>query len=149
MDLARMGISMYGYPPSGEVPARLSPAMELVSHVSHIKTIHAGDTVSYGRTFTAAGDLRIATVPIGYADGYKRALSGRAKAFIHGREVPLVGRVCMDQIMFDVTGVDVACGDEVLLMGDGFDADDMARLVGTISYEILTSFTTRVPRVYV
>ena len=92
---------------------------------------------------------RIATVAIGYADGYRRSLSDKAKAFVNGREVRQVGRVCMDQIMLDVTGLDASEGDEVLLMGAGFDADDMAAICDTISYEILCGISKRVPRVYI
>lgn len=151
-DLCRMGISLYGYPPSDDVDASalgLQPAMELWSYVSYRKTIHAGDTVSYGRLFRAERDTEIATVPIGYADGYRRSLTGKAWAYFNGKKAILAGRVCMDQIMFDVTGLDVKPGDRVLLMGRDMDADQMGRLVGTISYEILTGISPRVPRVYV
>lgn len=153
LDLARMGISMYGYPPSGEVGAEmpLLPVMSFYSHISHIKTIHAGESVSYGRTFTAEGPRRIATVAVGYADGYRRAWSNKAHAMVGGVCVPQVGRVCMDQIMLDVTDAPAAEGDRVLLMGDapGMTADDLAALADTISYEILTGISARVERIYV
>jgi len=149
-DICRMGISMYGYPPSGDVEAEeLKPAMRLVSHISYIKTIPAGASVSYGRQFTANRETVVATVPIGYADGYNRRLSGKAKGLLNGKVLPQIGRVCMDQIMFDATGAEVHRGDEIVLMWDGFDADDMAAIAGTISYEILTSVTKRVPRKYI
>jgi len=149
-DICRMGISMYGYPPSGDVAAEgLKPAMRLVSHVSYIKTIPVGVSVSYGRQFISERETVVATVPIGYADGYNRRLSGRAKGFAKGKILAQIGRVCMDQIMFDATDCGIERGDEIVLMWDGFDADDMAAIAGTISYEILTSVTKRVPRKYV
>ena len=151
LDLCRMGISMYGYPPSGEVElgeARLEPAMELISYITHVKEIEAGESVSYGRRFTASERRKVATVAIGYADGYRRALTNKGRAFIRGNEVKQVGTVCMDQLMLDVTGMPVKKGDEVLLMGAGYDADDMAADAGTISYEILCGISGRVPRVY-
>lgn len=154
-DLCRLGISMYGYLPSGQVlpgEVALRPALSLVSYISHIKTIHAGDTVSYGRIYTAPGDRRIATVPIGYADGYRRALSGKARAIVNGALTQQVGRVCMDQIMLDVTEVQADVGDTVTLLGEQgkvrVTADDLAEQCGTISYEILTGLSARVPRIY-
>ncbi len=153
-DLCRMGISMYGYMPAVDMPGQedLQPALSLYSYVSHVKTIHAGDTVSYGRLFTAKKDTRVATVPIGYADGYRRGLGNKASAIINGKLVPLIGRVCMDQIMFDVSDVEAKPGDTVVLIGeqDGrkITADDLAELCGTISYEILSCLTARVPRIY-
>ena len=150
-DLCRMGISMYGYAPSDEVDmadCSLKPAMSLYSYISHVKSINAGDCVSYGRIFTAEKDTDIATVAIGYADGYRRSLSNKAKGFVNGIEVRQVGRVCMDQIMFDVTGADVKPGDEIMLMGEGFTADDMADIAGTISYEITCGISKRIPRLY-
>ena len=153
-DLCRMGISLYGYPPSGEVDGsgiNLRPALSLNSYISYVKTIEPGESVSYGRVFKAERQTRVATVPIGYADGYKRALTSKgAYGLINGEKAPLIGRVCMDQIMFDVTDITAAEGDKVILLGDGgMDAEDMAGLTGTISYEILTSLTGRVPRVYI
>lgn len=153
-DLCRMGISLYGYPPSGEVDCsgiNLRPALSLYSYISYLKTIEPGESVSYGRVFKAERKTRVATVPIGYADGYKRALTAKgAYAIINGKKAPLIGRVCMDQIMFDVTDIDASEGDKVILLGEGgMDAEDMADLAGTISYEILTSLTSRVPRVYI
>ena len=152
IDLCRMGISLYGYMPSDTMlnyNVDLRPVMSLKSYVSFVKTIHKGDSVSYGRTYIAGGDRRIATIPIGYADGYRRELSGKGRVYIDGVGVPVAGRVCMDQIMVDVTGLEVSVGDEAVLMDERFSADDMARIAGTISYEILTGITKRVPRVYV
>lgn len=153
LDLCRMGISMYGYPPARNMDMRgvtLRPAMELVSCVSFVKAIHPGDTVSYGRLFTARRETQVATVPVGYADGYPRACTGKAQAEVGGMLVPVIGRVCMDQVMLDVTGMHVREGDTVRLMGDrpGITADDLAAWAGTISYEVLSCITARVPRIY-
>ena len=151
-DLCRAGIAMYGYAPSGEMDmhgVKLTPVMTLKSYVSYVKTIHKGDTVSYGRIYTAEEDRRIATVPAGYADGYLRSLSNKGFAMLNGKKVAQVGRVCMDQIMFDVTGLDVKEGDVIELFGENVPADELAALAGTISYEFLTGITKRVPRIYV
>lgn len=153
--LARFGIVLYGLKPdySLEMPVKLQPVMELKSVISHIKTIHKGDTVSYGRTYTADCDRVIATVPCGYADGYPRLLSGRNEALLHGKRAKGVGRVCMDQMMIDVTDIpNAAVGDGVTLFGrDGEDiitADDLAEKCGMIGYEIICGISGRVPRVY-
>ena len=151
-DICRAGISMYGYPPSDEIDMKdmsLKPVMSLISYISYVKNIEAGSGVSYGRTFIAPGISKIATVPIGYADGYLRSLSNKAFAYINGKRVPQVGRVCMDQIMFDVTGIDVNEGDIIELFGEHVGADELAKQAGTISYELLTGITKRVPRVYI
>lgn len=154
--LARFGIVLYGLKPaySLEMPIKLEPVMELKSVISHIKTIHKGDTVSYGRIYAADGDRVIATVPCGYADGYPRLLSGRNEALLRGKRVKGVGRVCMDQMMIDVTGVpEASVGDEVTLFGrDGTEtitADDLAEKCGMIGYEIICGISGRVPRVYI
>lgn len=158
LDLCRMGISMYGYPPSGELAPfaeELQPALSLKSTVVHVKKIEPGDSVSYGRTFIADQPREIATVVIGYADGYPRALSNKGRAVVRGQSVRLAGRVCMDQAMFDVTGLGVQVGDEITLIGqDGAEsiwAQEAAQLCenGMISYEILTGISARVPRVYI
>ena len=152
LDMCRAGISMYGYPPSGEVDMSgisLKPVMSFISYVSFVKRIKRGESVSYGRKFIAEDDRVIATVSSGYADGYLRALSGKAQAYIKGGRVRQVGRVCMDQIMFDVTGRDIREGDKIELFGTHVGADELAELAGTISYELLTGITKRVPRVYV
>lgn len=158
LDLCRMGISMYGYPPSGELAPfakELQPALSLKSTVVHVKKIEPGDSVSYGRTFIADRPREIATVVIGYADGYPRSLSNKGKAIVRGQSVWLAGRVCMDQAMFDVTGLGVQVGDEITLIGqDGAEsiwAQEVAQLCenGMISYEILTGISARVPRVYI
>lgn len=153
--LARFGIVLYGLKPdiSLEMPVPLEPVMELRSVISHIKTVHKGDTVSYGRTYTADSDRLIATVPCGYADGYPRLLSGKNEVLLRGKRAKGVGRVCMDQMMIDVTNIpEAAVGDEVTLFGrDGGDiitADELAAKCGMIGYEIICGISGRVPRVY-
>ena len=153
--LARFGIVLYGLKPdiALDMPVKLEPVMSVKSMVSQVKTIHKGDTVSYGRTYTADSDRVIATIPCGYADGYPRILSGRNEVLIHGKRAKGVGRVCMDQMMADVTDIEgVSVGDQVTLIGrDGSEeitADDIAQLSGTIGYEIVCGISGRVPRVY-
>ncbi len=154
-DQYRMGISMYGYAPSNEVKTleKLTPAMTFKSHTVFVKKIKKGDAVGYGRTFIAEKDTEIATVPIGYADGYPRALSNKGRVIVNGHYANIVGRICMDMFMIDVTGMNVSVGDEVILIGsDGkltVDADEIAELTGTISYEILCGVGKRIPRKYV
>ncbi|MHB8945450.1 MAG: alanine racemase, partial [Bacillota bacterium] len=155
LDLVRAGIAMYGLYPSNEVERRvdLRPAMSLKVRVAHVKEVPAGTGVSYGRTFVTGHPSVIATLPIGYADGYPRSLSSRGVVLVRGRRAPIIGRVCMDQCMADVTGIPgVTPGDEVVLMGrqgdEAVTADDLARLEGTINYEVVCDITARVPRVY-
>ncbi|MFT3950513.1 MAG: alanine racemase [Oscillospiraceae bacterium] len=151
--LARLGIVLYGLCPNPAlaVPFPLHPVMELRSRVAQVKTVKAGTCVSYGRTFTAPRDMEIATVCAGYADGYPRALSNRGAVLVGGKRAPIVGRVCMDQFMCDVTGLGVKSGDVATLIGtDGCEtvtADDIAALCGTIGYEIVCGISKRVPRV--
>jgi len=151
--LARLGIILYGlYPdPATPLPFALAPVMELRSTVSQVKQIEAGESISYGRTFTADKPMTIATVTCGYADGYPRALSNKGEVIIHGKRARIVGRVCMDQFMVDVTHIpETAPHDTVTLIGrDGDEqitADDVAALAGTIGYEITCGITSRVPR---
>ena len=154
-DMVRLGISMYGYHPdlaqSGEYALR--PALSWHTNVAHVKTVPAGEGVSYGHRFIAPRETVVATLPVGYGDGYKRCLSGKSEVLIRGRRVPQIGTVCMDQIMIDVTELaDVKVGDAVVLLGEQGDecitADELARLADSISYEILLSVSARVPRVY-
>ena len=154
-DMVRGGISIYGYSPRGssEIVGELSPALTWKTHVSFVKEIHPGDSVSYGRKYIADSVRRVATLPVGYGDGYKRCLSGKASVLINGKRAPLIGTICMDQMMCDITEVgDVSVGDEVVLLGrqeNGYiSADELADLAGTISYEILLSINSRVPRVF-
>lgn len=145
---------MYGLCPNYPVPVPvdIKPVMTFKSVISQVKMVHSGDCISYGRTYTANEDRRIATVTVGYADGYARLLSGKGSALVHGTECPIVGRVCMDQMMLDVTDVpaEVISGDEVTLFGDcGITADWLASLYGTIGYEIVCGISKRVPRISV
>ncbi len=153
--MVRGGIAMYGYHPGGAAAAHapLRPVLSWITSVVHVKTVPAGEGISYGLRYTAERDIRVATLPVGYGDGYKRCLSGRADVLIHGKRVPQIGTVCMDQMMCDVTGLpDVQTGDEAVLLGSQGDecitADEMADLAGTISYEILLSISDRVPRIF-
>ena len=149
--LARLGIILYGLKPDREniLPEGIRPALAWKSVIALVKTVHPGETVGYGRTFRAERETRVATIPTGYADGYNRGLSNRGFVLIHGKRAPILGRVCMDQLMADVTEIpEAAFGDEVTLLGDGFTADDMAALVNTIGYEIVCDISKRVPRVY-
>ena len=154
-DMVRGGLAMYGYYP-GEFSSReveLKPVLTWKTGVVHVKDIAPGDTVSYGRNFTAERVTRVATLPVGYGDGYKRSLSNKAEVLIHGKRVPVIGTVCMDQLMVDVSALDdVAVGDEAVLLGhqgeEHIDAEEMAAWADTISYEILLSISERVPRLY-
>jgi len=154
LDMVRPGILSYGYPQSPLPTLRVDPVLSLISHVSFVKTVHAGETVSYGRTWVAPWDTRVATISIGYGDGYTRLLSNRAEVLIQGRRYPQIGTICMDQIMVDL-GPDspVGVGEQVTLIGrDGSEsigAADLGTLAGTISYEILCGITERVSRVYI
>ncbi len=152
MDMVRAGVSMYGYPPV-ETALPLRPVMSWTTEVTYVKRIDAGDTVSYGRRFTAERPTLLATIACGYGDGYHRAASGQAEVLIRGRRATVVGRICMDQMMADVTEIPgVSAGDQVTLMGcDGEEtitAEDIARWAGTISYEVLLAATGRVERVW-
>ncbi|MCQ2352897.1 MAG: alanine racemase [Victivallaceae bacterium] len=150
-NLARLGIVLYGLKPDydNQLPDGISPALQWKSVISLVKTLRIGETVGYGRTFTAKREMRIATIPTGYADGYNRLLSNRGFVLIHGKKAPLVGRVCMDQITVDVTEIPEAqFEDEVTLLGDGFNADDMGKMISTIGYEIICGISKRVSRVY-
>lgn len=148
MDMVRPGIILYGCMPDGSANPNLRPALSLKTVVSQVKTVEAGETVSYGRTFTATEPMRLATVPIGYADGYSRLFSNRATMLVAGKHAPVVGRVCMDQTVLDVSGVEsVAAGDVVTVFGEGLPVEELASAIGTISYELLCLIGKRVPRV--
>lgn len=157
LNMVRAGIVLYGLAPSSDVKLEkltLKEVMSLKVRVTHIKEIEAGQSVSYGRKFIANAKTKIASLPIGYADGYTRLLSGKAEALVNGKRVPVVGRICMDQCMIDVTRIeDVKVGDEVVLFGgqkDGFiSIDEIAEKLGTINYEVVCMISRRVPRVYV
>lgn len=154
-NLNRLGIIMYGLKPDylNALPDGIEPVMEWKSVISMVKTVHPGETIGYGRTYKAQKEMRIATIPTGYADGYNRGLSNKGYVLINGRKAPIVGRVCMDQFMVDVTDVpDVKAYDEVVLIGKSRDeiltADDMAQMLGTIGYEVVCDVGKRVQRVY-
>ncbi|MFG6395100.1 MAG: alanine racemase [Lachnospiraceae bacterium] len=156
LDMVRYGISLYGMYPSGEVAKdrlKLIPAMELKAFVSFVKTVEAGCEIGYGGTFTTTRETKIATIPAGYADGYPRALSGRGHVLIHGKRAPVIGRVCMDQFMVDVTDIGgVHEGDIVTLAGhdgDGYiSIEELAEMSYSFNYEFVCDIGKRVPRVY-
>ena len=148
-DAVRSGVVLYGMAPSDAVGcAALQPVMTLKTEVAQVRTLHKGDRVSYGWEFEAPGTMRAATLPVGYADGYIRAYRG-GYALIHGKKAPIIGRICMDQLMADVTDIDnVKCGDEaVMLGGGGISADELAALSGTINYEVTCLISKRVKRI--
>ncbi len=154
LDMVRAGIVLYGLGPSDEMRnlPELKPVMSLHSVVSHVKTLQPGQSVSYGRTYTAQQVTRVATVPIGYADGFRRRNGqGVYGLSIRGKTVPIIGRVCMDQLMVDVSGVDCAVGDEVIVFGDQRPSTvaEVARVNKTINYEIICDVGERVPRAFV
>jgi alanine racemase len=156
LDMVRPGIATYGLYPSDEVnqsDVALRPVMTLKSRIIHLKKVPAGFHISYGMTYRTPEPTTIATVPIGYADGLNRLLSSRGHMLVHGRRVPIVGRICMDLTMLDVGALqDVAVEDEVVVFGqqgnEAITADKLALMLETISYEIVTSITARVPRIY-
>ena len=149
-DMVRPGITLYGALPAEGVGAGLGlrPVMRLVSRIVSLKELPDGHPVSYGRQFHCSGNRLIAAVPLGYADGYRRTFSNAASMWVNGHRVPVAGRVCMDHTMLDVTGVPgVSVGTDVVVMGEGGESpDDLARVAGTISYELLTQVGKRVPR---
>ena len=152
-DMVRGGLALYGYPPVPEAKD-LQPAMRWVTRGIYVKTIAPGDRVSYGGRFEATRPTVVMTVPVGYADGYRRGISGKGCVLVRGRRAPILGRVCMDQLMVDVTDIPGArVGDEVVLLGrqggEVIGAEEMASWLDTISYEVLCSPSKRVPRVYI
>ncbi len=157
LDMVRAGIAMYGLYPSEETmndKAALLPAMSLKSIIIHLKNVPAGFKVSYGATYETKKPTTIATVPVGYADGYSRLLSSRGHMLVCGQKAPIAGRVCMDLTMLDVGNIGgVKQGDEVVILGKQKDseikADEIASLLGTINYEVVSSLTERVKRVYI
>lgn len=152
--MVRPGIMLYGYYPSRETTESVSlkPVLSLKSRVSLVKWVEPGESVSYGRRYIAKQRTRIATLPIGYADGYMRSLTGRSSVLIGNRRFPTAGTICMDQLMVDVGSEDVRVGDEAVLIGrqhrDHISAWDLAATLGTIPYEICTNISSRVPRIH-
>jgi alanine racemase len=156
LDMVRAGIALYGLYPSDEIARdkiNLIPAMTLKARISNLKRVAAGFKVSYGSTYTAPVPTTIATVPVGYADGYSRLLSNCGQMLVHGQRAPIAGRVCMDLTMLDVGHIaDVQLDDEVVVFGrqgkSVLPADEVAALIDTINYEIVAALTARVPRIY-
>ena len=169
LDMVRTGISIYGLNPYDEdyndwldpevssAISELKPVFSLKTRISFIKRVPSGEIISYCGTFKTKRDSIIATVPLGYADGYSRLLSNKAVVLINGRLAPVVGNVTMDQFMIDITDIagdnNISVGDEVILIGESnknkITADDIARLMGTISYEVVCMFKSRIPRIYI
>ncbi len=155
-NMVRSGIITYGLYPSEEVDKQklsLKPALSLISHVAYVKTVGAGFTVSYGSTYKTDKETKIATIPVGYGDGYPRLLSNKGRVLINGEYAPIIGRVCMDQFMVDVSDVpNVRQGDEVVLIGkqgkNAITVEEIASLAQTINYEIICGINKRVPRIY-
>lgn len=148
-DMVRLGIGLYGIAPIASEQQELQNVSALKSTISQIKHIAAGETIGYGRAGKAGHDMLLATIPIGYADGFHRILSnGRGHLFIKNKLVPVVGNICMDMTMADVTGLEVKEGDEVLIFGNERSISELAHEMGTIPYEILTGISKRVKRVY-
>lgn len=155
-DLARAGISTYGMYPSEEVNQNavdLKPVLSLVSHVIFVKTVEPGTSISYGGTFVAPEKMRVATIPVGYGDGYPRSLSNKGTVLIHGKRARILGRVCMDQFMVDVTDIpDVKFMDRAVLIGedqgDRITVEELAGLSGRFNYEFVCCLGKRIPRVY-
>ncbi len=155
-DMVRAGIMLYGLYPSKNVNhnlINLKEVMCLKANISQVKELEANCGVSYGLTYKCEKKSKVATLPIGYADGYTRMLSGKAKVLVHNTKVPVIGSICMDQCIIDVTGLDVNMGDEVILFGgnnpNGIAIDDISNLLNTINYEIVCMVDKRVPRVYI
>jgi alanine racemase len=150
-DLVRPGLLLYGYYPSASVGRHIdvAPALHWFAKPAQVKEVEPGTAIGYGGAYTAATRMRIATLPLGYADGYPRALSNRGFVVFAAGRAPVVGRVCMDQLMVDVTAwPEVNAGSVCTVLGPGVNADQLAEQSGTIAYEILTGLSTRVPRVY-
>lgn len=156
MNIVRAGISVYGLWPSEDVTkevVKLYPALELKSRIVHLKKLPAGRSISYGGTYTTSDDEMIATIPIGYGDGYPRGLSNKGYVLIHGQKAPIRGRVCMDQFMVDVSKIEnVKDGDEVVLIGMQNDSqitvEELSELCGRFNYEFVCDLGKRIPRVF-
>jgi alanine racemase len=154
LDLVRPGVLLFGASPALDLALTLPvrQALRWVTRVVYFKVVQPGHPVSYGAQWSKDCMTRLITLPVGYGDGYARAMSGRAEVLVHGRRVPVVGRICMDQIMADIGWTSAYNGDEVVLLGESGDAririEELAAWAGTIPHEVLTSINTRVPRVY-
>lgn len=156
LNLVRPGIMIYGLRPSAEVKenVNLKPALSWKTRIIYLKDVNSGEGISYGTTFITKRKTKIATIPMGYADGYPRLLSNKAQVLVHGSRVPVRGNICMDQFMIDVTDIpEVKVGDEVVIIGtqgeEKITAAEIAHLCNTINYEITTCISQRVPRIYI
>ena len=155
-DMCRLGIALYGLSPSKDVDTRalsLRPAMEVISHVVHVKEVPAGTKIGYGHFYTAPSRRKIATVAIGYADGFNRCLTGKGYVLIRGKKAPLAGKVCMDLVMVDVTEIEgVSVGDEAVILGrsgeEVITAEALGEMANSFHYEVVCTFLPRVRRVY-
>jgi len=148
--MVRLGIGLYGFSEVAEIQPHLHNVATLKTIITQVKRIPKGESIGYNRSFKVEHDMQVAIIPIGYADGYPRELSnGKGKVIIQGHKVPVVGKICMDMCMLDVTGLSVHEGDEVIVYGEGNTAAEVAESIGHISYEMLTGISKRVPRVYV
>jgi alanine racemase len=154
-NMVRPGISLYGLYPSEDVSRNIGikPVMSFKTRIIHIKDMEPGNFVSYGRTYRITKPTRVATLPLGYDDGYNRLLSNQAEVIIRGAKAPIIGRICMDQCFVDVTNIqDVSVGDEVILYGrqgqEAVTIESIARQLNTIPYEIVCNISKRVPRIY-
>ena len=150
-DLYRLGIVLYGLKPdyTNKLPRGVKPIFKWKSVISMIKEVKTGETIGYGRTYKADKNIKVATISTGYADGYNRALSNKGYVIIKGKKAKILGRICMDQFMVDVTGIKCRPYDEVELINDSYNADDMAKDLNTIGYEVACNISKRVNRIYV
>ena len=156
-EMVRSGIVTYGMYPSSEVSAdllKLEPALTWLSRVTHVKTLPAGRQIGYGGTYTTTGPTTVATIPVGYADGYRRSLSGKFYVLIRGKKAPILGRICMDQLMVDVTDIpDTAVNDKVVLVGsygsETITMEQIAAAADSFNYEFVCGISRRVPRIYI
>jgi alanine racemase len=148
-DMIRLGVGLYGVGVDSVEQAKLQPVISLFSTVAQISEVKKGESIGYGRSFVAENNMTIATVPIGYADGYRRSLgNGKGKMFINGQPANVVGRVCMDMTMIDITGLNVEVGEKVEIIGENHPIENFAKSMDTIAYEVLTSISQRVRRIY-
>lgn len=151
-NMRRVGIALYGlepdFPPNCNIHPDLKPLIGLKGRVVNIHTAHSGDGVSYSYTYRADGERKIATVPIGYADGVPRALSNKIYGTLNGKKVPQIGNITMDQMMFDITGVDAVCGDVITVLDEENNINNWAKIIGTINYELTCRLKVRLPRIY-
>jgi alanine racemase len=149
-DMVRLGIGLYGLDPSTERQTLLQPVATLKTVISQIKKLNVGETVGYGRYGEVSQPKTIATIAIGYADGFNRAFSrGVGEVVVRGKKAPVIGNVCMDMTMVDITGIDAKEGDEVIIFGRSLPVEEVAKKINTIPYEILTNTSERVKRVFV